>query len=91
MDKRRVRRDLTVAFREACKKAAEGFFTRACSDRTRSNGLQVKECRFRLDVRKKFFTMRVVRHRNRLPGETVDVPILEVFMTRLDTALSNHV
>lgn len=42
------------------KKAGEEPFTRACSERTTSNGFKVKESRFILDVRKKFFTMRVV-------------------------------
>jgi len=46
----------------ACKKAGEGLFTRACSDRTRGNGFKVKEGRFRLVIRKKFFTPTVVRH-----------------------------
>ncbi|KAK4830494.1 hypothetical protein QYF61_011407 [Mycteria americana] len=44
-----------------------------------------------LDIRKKFFTMRVVRHWNRLPREVVDAPSLEVFKARLDGALSNLV
>ncbi|KFM03592.1 hypothetical protein AS27_04405, partial [Aptenodytes forsteri] len=55
------------------------------------NGFKLKEGRFRLDIRKKFFTMRVVRHRHRLPGEAVDAPSLEVFKARLDGALSNRV
>ncbi|KFM08702.1 hypothetical protein AS27_11504, partial [Aptenodytes forsteri] len=55
------------------------------------NSFKQKEGRFRLDIRKKFFTMRVVRHWNRLPSEAVDAPSLEVFKARLDGALSNLV
>ncbi|KFR05979.1 hypothetical protein N306_14254, partial [Opisthocomus hoazin] len=55
------------------------------------NGCTLKEGRFRLDIRKKFFTMRVVKHWNRLPREAVDAPSLEVFKARLDAALSNLV
>ena len=73
----------------AYKKAGEGLFTRACSDRTRGNGFKLKEGRFILDIRKKFFTVRVVRHR--LPREVVDAASLEVFKARLDGALSNLV
>ncbi|KFQ05872.1 hypothetical protein N330_10053, partial [Leptosomus discolor] len=55
------------------------------------NGWKLGEGRFRLDIRKKFFTLRVVRHWKRLPKEVVDAPSLEVFKTRLDGALSNLV
>ncbi|KGL86206.1 hypothetical protein N301_04979, partial [Charadrius vociferus] len=55
------------------------------------NGFKVEEGRFRLDIRKKFFTLRVMRHWNRLPREAVDAPSLEVFKARLDGALSNLV
>ncbi|KFP21226.1 hypothetical protein Z169_03517, partial [Egretta garzetta] len=55
------------------------------------NGFQLKAGRFRSDIRKKFFTMRVVRQWNRLPGEVVDAPSLEMFKARLDGALRNLV
>ena len=94
LEKRRLRGDLLAAFQYltgAYKKAGEGLFTRACIDRTRGNGFKLKESRFRSDVRKKFFTVRVGRHRNRLPREVVAGPSLEVFKARLDGALSNLV
>ena len=75
----------------AYKRAGEGLITRAWSDRTRGNGFRLKEGRFRLDVRKKCFTMRVVRHWPRLPREAVDAPFLAAFKVRLDGALSNLV
>ncbi|KFQ95262.1 hypothetical protein Y956_10464, partial [Nipponia nippon] len=53
------------------------------------NGFKLKEGRFRLDIWKKFFTLRVVKHCNRLPREVVDAPSLETFKARLDGALSN--
>ncbi|KFV44670.1 hypothetical protein N341_01682, partial [Tyto alba] len=53
------------------------------------NGSKLKEGRFRLVIRKKLFTVRVVRHWNRLCREVVDVPSLETFKIRLDRALSN--
>ncbi|KFO76555.1 hypothetical protein N303_11447, partial [Cuculus canorus] len=50
---------------------------------------ELERGRFRLDIRKNFFTMRVVRHWNRLPKEIVDAPSLEMFKARLDGALGS--
>ncbi|KFO54459.1 hypothetical protein N302_04721, partial [Corvus brachyrhynchos] len=55
------------------------------------NGFKLKEGRFRLDIRKKLFTVRVVRPWHRLPREAVDIPSLAVSKARLDGALSNLV
>ena len=63
----------------------------ACTNRMRGNGFKLKEGRFSLDIRKKFFTVRVVRHWNRLPSEVVDAPSVEAFKARLHGALSNLV
>jgi len=64
-EKRRLWGHLIAAFqylKGAYQKAAEGHFMKACSYGTRNNGFKLKEGRFRLDIRKTFFTMRVVRH-----------------------------
>ena len=57
----------------------------------RGNGFKLQEGRFRLNIRKKVFAVRVVRHWNRLPREVVAGPSLEVFKARLDGTLSNLV
>ena len=45
----------------------------------------------RLDIRKKFIAVRVVRHWHRLSSEAVDASSLEVFKARLDGTVSNLV
>ena len=55
----------------------------------RGKGFKLTEGRFRLDIRKKFFPVRVVRPWHRLPTEAVAAPSLAVFKARLDGALSN--
>ena len=79
--------DIIMAFqylKRADTKAGEGIFVRACSNRARGNGFKLEEGIFILNIRKKFFTVRVARHWITLPREVVDAPSLEAFKTRLD-------
>ena len=75
----------------AYKKDGDNVFSRTCCDRTRGNGFKLTDARFRLYIRKSFFTMRVVKHWHRFPREVVDAPYLETFKVRLDGALSNQI
>jgi len=94
LEKRRLQGDLIAAFqylKRAYRKDGDRLFSRACCNRTRGNDFQLKEGRFRLDIRKTFFTVRMMKHWNRFPGEVVDAPCLEAFKVRLGRALSNLV
>ena len=91
LEERRLWGDLIVAFqylKGAYKQEGEQLFMRVDSERTRGNGFKLGQGKFRLDIRKKFFTQRAVTHWNRLPKEVVDAPTLETFKARLDVALS---
>ena len=93
-EKRRLRGDLIVAFqysKGAYKLEGERLFTRVDSDKTRGNGFKLKQERFRLYIRRKFFTRRVMKHWRSLPREVVDAPFLEAFKARLDVALGSLV
>ena len=55
------------------------------------DGFKLEHGRFRLDIRKNFFTERMVTHWNKLPKEVVDAPSLGAFKARLDATLGSLV
>jgi len=92
LEKRRLQGHLTAAFqylKGAYEKDGDRLFSRACCDRPR--GFKLKEGRFRLNMRKKFFAVRVVKHWNKLPRGVADAPSLETFKVGLDGPLSKLV
>ena len=92
LEKRRVWGVLRVAFqylKGEYEKEGNRLSRRVCCERTRGNGFKLKEGRFRLDIRKKFFTVRMLRHWHRLPKEVVDAPSQQSLQVRLDWALIN--
>jgi len=94
LEKRRLWEDLIVAFKSLkgdYKKDGDKLFGKACYDWRSGNGFKLREGRFGLDIRQKICTMRVVKHRNELPGEVVEIPSLETFKARLNGALRNLV
>jgi len=94
LEKRRIRSHFIVAFQylKGPTGRMERDFSQGCVVIGQGgNGCKLKEGRFSSDIRKKFFTMRVVKHWHRLPREAVDAPSLAVFKARLDGALSNLV
>ena len=73
----------------AYRKDGENHFSKPCCERTSSKGFKLREDRFRLDIRKNFFTRRVAKHWNRLPREVVKAPSLETFNVQISRKLAD--
>jgi len=70
-----------------CSEVGVGLFSQVTSDRMKASNLKLHEGKFRLDIRKNFFTRRVSKHWKRLLMEVVDSPSLELFKRSVDVVL----
>ena len=90
LKKRRRREDLTALY-DSLKGGGSKPILPGNSDRMRGDGFKLHQRRFRLDIKKNFFSERVIMHWHRLLREVVVSQSLEVFKKRADVVLRNVV
>ena len=90
LHKRRLRGDL-VAIYELGKgdqqAMGESLFPPSATGKTRNNGHKLTESRFRLDIRRHYFSVRAARSWNQFPRDVVLACTLRVFKRKLDSHL----
>ncbi|KAK4829369.1 hypothetical protein QYF61_003296 [Mycteria americana] len=92
LERSRLRGDLITVYsflKGGSRGGGAGLLSLVTSDRTGANGMKLHQGKFRLDIKKRFFTERVVGHWNSLPREVVTAPSPSGFKERLDEALSH--